>query len=360
MPPPPFRSPAQSPRRPPSRSAGAVRTIIVGPDRVGARLDRVVGDGLAAEGVTLSRNAVQRLIVVGAVSVNGRAHTHPSASVQLGYRIVCRLDDGASGSGSDGAARRGAAPASATVAVPSLTESSVRYEDEWLIVVDKPAGLPTHATIDPARPHLHGMVQALLAARSPGGDGPGGDGPGGDGPGGDRSYLAIHHRLDRDTTGLVLFAKDRSANAALADAFAGRRVVKQYLAVCRGRLPGETWTVSNHLGRVSPRNRPAKYGPVSSGGDQAETSLRVHRRTAGPLVVIEARPLTGRTHQIRVHLAGGGLPIVGDELYGGEPAARVMLHAWRLTLPHPVKGGTFTVQSPLPDDAASLVADASR
>ena len=93
MPPPPFRSPAQSPRRPPSRSAGAVRTIIVGPDRVGARLDRVVGDGLAAEGVTLSRNAVQRLIVVGAVSVNGRVHTHPSASVQLGYRIVCRLDD---------------------------------------------------------------------------------------------------------------------------------------------------------------------------------------------------------------------------------------------------------------------------
>lgn len=354
--PPPRSSPSSpSAPRPPARAAGGVRTIIVGPDRVGARLDRVVGDGLAADGVTLSRNGVQRLIVAGAVTVNGRVRTHPSATVQLGYRIVCRLDDGASGSPSDGAGRRGVAPAATSAAVPPLTEASVRYEDEWLIVVDKPAGLPTHATIDPARAHLHGMVQALLAARSPAGAGTAGPASGADGP-----YLAIHHRLDRDTTGLVLFAKDRSVNPALADTFAGRRVVKQYLAVCRGRLPGESWTVSDHLGRVSPRNRSAKYGPVSSGGDHAETSFRVHRRTAGSLVVIEARPLTGRTHQIRVHLAGSGLPIVGDELYGGEAGPRVMLHAWRLTLPHPVEGGTFTVQSRLPDDATALVADASR
>ncbi len=331
-------------------SAAGVRTMIVGPGHVGARLDRVLGDGLAAAGVQLSRNGIQRLIVIGAVSVNGRVRTHPSAPVQLGYRIVCRLDaddEGGRGRGRPSAVRT-------AVAASVITEESVRYEDEWLIVVDKPAGLPTHATIDPARPHLHGQVQALLAARSPRRDGAGGV-SGRDGP-----YLAIHHRLDRDTTGLVLFAKDPSVNAALAQAFAGRQVVKQYLAVCQGTLRAETWSVSNHLGRVSAANRPAKYGPVSSGGNQAETAFRVHRRAAGSLVAIEARPKTGRTHQVRVHLAGSGLPIVGDELYGGEPGLRVFLHAWRLTLPHPARSGTFTVQSRLPDDAAEVLAGSSR
>jgi 23S rRNA pseudouridine1911/1915/1917 synthase len=162
--------------------------------------------------------------------------------------------------------------------------------------------------------------------------------------------VAIHHRLDRDTTGLVLFAKDRSVNRALADAFAGRRVLKQYLALCRGRPPAPAWEVRNHLGRMSPPGRAARYGPRSSGGDPAHSEFRVVRRGPEETVLVEARPHTGRSHQLRVHLAGSGLPIVGDVLYGGEPAGRVLLHAWRLSLPHPVTGTELTLQCPPPAD----------
>lgn len=309
------------------RSIPPAHTIIVSAAQAGARLDRIVADGLAAAGHDLGRKAVQRLIVAGAVTVNGRERTHPSAAMEAGYRVVCKLADTAS---------------VAPPAGPPLTEASIRYEDEWLIIVDKPAGMPTHATIDPARAHLHGELAALLARRNAAVDGA------------EPPYLAIHHRLDRDTTGLVLFAKDRAVNPALAAAFAEHRVLKQYLAVSRGAQRQPSWTVRDHLGRISPRNRPAQYGAVQSGGEYAETAFRVHRDLADGRLVIEARPLTGRTHQIRVHLAGVGLPIVGDRLYGGTPGPRVLLHAWRLIVPHPVRGGTFTVQCDPPADFPAL------
>jgi 23S rRNA pseudouridine1911/1915/1917 synthase len=312
-------------------------TIVVGPGHDGERLDRVLVERLAADGIELSRKAVQRLVVSGSVSMDGRVRTFPSATVVTGSRLVCDLDrDGHRHRGPGRAGRPDADRAAATPVVTALGEDVVRYEDDWIIVVDKPAGLPTHATIDPGRPHLHGLVAELLARR--------------DGAGDERPYLAVHHRLDRDTTGLVLFAKDRSANAALAEAFAGRQVVKEYLAVCRGTFGQGSWTVRDHLGRLSPPDRTARYGRVRSGGSLAETGFRVVRRGAGGTALVEARPRTGRTHQIRVHLAGGGTPIVGDELYGGAPGPRVLLHARGLSLPHPCRAGTVSVQAPTPED----------
>lgn len=298
----------------------AVRSFVVGPGQAGARLDLVLLGWLGGPGATMSRKAVQRLIVAGAVTVDGRVRTHPSAPLAPGQRVRVAV------------ARDEATPRSGRLDL--LGESAVRFEDEWLIVVDKPAGVPTHATIDPSRPHLHGLVTALLAAREP--------------AAAEAPYLAIHHRLDRDTTGLVLFAKDRRANRALAEAFAGRAVRKQYLALCQGHVEQRRWVVRNHLGRVSPPRHAARYGAVSSGGEWAETEFRVRRGAAAPHTLVEARPRTGRTHQIRVHLAEGGNPIAGDTLYGGVPGPRVLLHAWRLTLPHPRDGSVLSVESPPP------------
>jgi len=323
----------------PLRPAPSPIRVIVGPGHAGGRLDLALAAGLADQGVILSRKAVQRHIVAGEVRVDGRVRTHPSAEVALGSRLVWAPPEPVAGR------REHRAPVDQ--APPALGAERVRYEDDWLIVVDKPAGLPTHATIDPARPHLHGAVQLLLAGRV----GPAGD-P--DGPGPAVPYLAVHHRLDVETTGLVLFAKDRSVNAALAEAFATRQVVKEYLAVCRGALPQPAWTVRNHLGRISPANRAARYGAVRHGGDPAETAFRFIRRLADGALLVEARPRTGRTHQIRVHLAGCGLPIVGDRLYSGAVGPRVLLHAWRLRLPHPVTGATLAVDSEIPAD---LIAD---
>lgn len=322
-------------------------TFIVGPDHIGLRLDRVLADHLAAPGATgLTRAAVQRLIVRGAVSVNGRIQRQPSTPVQLGFRLVCDLGvgsapaSGSAGRGRDGRGRDGRAMgADPVVAVLPLLEAVILFEDDWLLVADKPAGLPTHATVDPRRPHLHGELIALLGRRSS------------SEPAGQEPYLGIHHRLDRDTSGVVVFTKRRDANKAVGDAFAGHQVTKQYLAICTGRGPGANrWTVRDRLARVSPTSEAARYAAVAHGGQLAETDLAIRERRPAGRVLVAATPRTGRTHQIRVHLAGCGLPIVGDTLYGGASAPRALLHAWRLALPHPDTGALLELESPWPDD----------
>ncbi len=211
----------------------------------------------------------------------------------------------------------------------------VVHLDDWLIVVDKPSGLPTHATIDPDRPHLHAAVIDLRRAE-----------------GNLDPYVGIHHRLDVDTSGLVLFTIDRSVNAAVGAAFAERRVEKSYTAVVTGDRPPERWEVRDHLGPVGKVGRVTRHGAVRSGGKAAHSSFRLLGPAPGSpgRWLVEGHPHTGRTHQLRVHLAGGGHPIVGDRLYGGVPGRRVALHAARLRLPHPVHGGVLAVESPPPPD----------
>ncbi|MEZ5261049.1 MAG: pseudouridine synthase [Acidimicrobiales bacterium] len=148
-------------------------------------------------------------------------------------------------------------------------------------------------------------------------------------------------------------APERDANAGLARSFAEREARKVYLAVAAdagrpSRRIGERWTVRNHLGRTSDRRERARYGPVRSGGDRAETTFTLLERRPGRRVLLQAEPHTGRSHQIRVHAAGAGLPLVGDVLYGGPPAARVLLHARALSLPHPVTGAELVLEAPVP------------
>jgi RluA family pseudouridine synthase len=215
---------------------------------------------------------------------------------------------------------------------PQPASLAVLYRDAVLLAVDKPPGLPTHATADPSRPNLVARAKAMLA-----------------GPEDPDPYLAVHHRLDRDVSGVVLFATDRAANAGLSRAFMGREVEKVYHAITvrpRGEVP-ERWTARDRLAAAGKR-RVVRAGSL---GLSAETRFRVLERWARGLLV-EAVPLTGRKHQIRAHLALGGLPILGDLTYGAPPrsAPRVMLHATQLALAHPTSGAPLVIAAPYPED----------
>lgn len=210
------------------------------------------------------------------------------------------------------------------------------FQDDVFLVIDKPAGLPSHATPDPERPHAEEWVRSWLReAGMP-----------------DRAHLA--HRLDAATSGVLVFVHDPANTETVTALFRSRAVEKQYYAIC-GRLadapeqPPEL--VDNHLGPL--RGRPARWGVVRSGGKRAIT--RVEVVASSPRCVhVRAFPATGRTHQIRVHLATSGFPILGDRLYAtGLPpsapsAARLMLHAQSLTLPHPLTGERMVWEAPLP------------
>jgi RluA family pseudouridine synthase len=215
-----------------------------------------------------------------------------------------------------------------------LTARAILFRDKALLAVDKPPGLPTHPTADRVRPSLVGHVEAYLRA--------GGAGP----------WLGVHQRLDRDTSGIVLFAIDPRASQGLARAFEGREVEKSYVALTARppALPPSRFRVSAPLGAPGPvgGHRVEVGGP---GAKPAETEVVVLEVLPQALLV-EARPLTGRKHQVRAHLAHAGLPILGDPVYGPHAAAapRVMLHARRLGLVHPLTGERLRLESPVAAD----------
>jgi 23S rRNA pseudouridine1911/1915/1917 synthase len=209
---------------------------------------------------------------------------------------------------------------------------AVAYEDEYLLVVDKPAGVVVH----PARGHATGTLSQALAGRAVGGEDP--------------WRAGIVHRLDRDTSGLLVVAKSEEVHRALKSLLASRRMSREYLALVEGHPSARTGTIDAPIGRDR-RDRQK----VSIDTDQpraARTHFEVERLlrdTALLRVSLE----TGRTHQIRVHLAAIGHPVCGDPLYGrpgGYGLERQFLHAQRLSFPHPVTGALIEVTSPLPVD----------
>jgi RluA family pseudouridine synthase len=241
----------------------------------------------------------------------------------------------------------------ATSETIELSLSQILYEDEWIIAVSKPAGLPSQGTRDPRRDHLIAALERLLTTRD-----------------GRAPYLGLHHRLDRDTSGVIILARAKQANKGLTDVFRDRLAKKTYRALCRQDpqrwssvtpgewSPGMSWQVDNYLATARGTTT-GRQQSVRSGGERAQTDF-VLLETRLDWAEVEARPKTGRTHQIRVHLAEGGLPIVGDTLYGGTAFAaghkvwRVMLHALCIELPHPVTGKDLVIESPLPEDYLEL------
>jgi 23S rRNA pseudouridine1911/1915/1917 synthase len=283
-----------------------------------------------ALGRPVSKAKARKLLIAGAVFVDRRRITIPSQILSASSTIEASVD--VLKLFGDSASRDKAF---------ELNTDRILFEDEDLIVVDKPAGLPTHATQDESRDNLFAAVGRFLSRRD-----------------GDEPYLGVHQRLDRDTSGVVLFTKTKRVNAAIAKSFSEHAVSKIYHAITHAPRPDlrrklkREWTIKNHLGKISSSGKRSRYGTVRSDGQFAETAFRVIEAHSGG-AWIEAIPRTGRTHQIRVHLSEYGLPIIGDDLYGvGEHAAahRLMLHAVQLVFRHPIATHEVVVKSELPID----------
>ncbi|MGQ9485765.1 MAG: RluA family pseudouridine synthase [Desulfosoma sp.] len=213
-----------------------------------------------------------------------------------------------------------------------LDAARILYQDAWLLAYNKEAGIPTQPTPSDAYNNVFEAAKRFLAHQ-----------------GGSPSYVGLHHRLDRETSGVLVMSVSRKANKALGCAFAEHRVEKIYLAWVFGVPDWGTKTVRVDIGRESGRYVARADRP----GKCAETFFAVIFRGSGQSLV-QAVPITGRTHQIRLHLAHEGFPIVGDRRYGGPQAAaaasRLLLHAWKIKLFHPVTGCELNLTAPPPND----------
>lgn len=280
-------------------------------DRDGERLDVFV----ARRCSELSRSRVQRLIEQGMVTVDGK-QAKAGLRLEEGWRVHVTVPS----------------PEPSEPA-PEAIPLDVVYEDEDLLVVNKPTGMAVH----PSPGHSgHTLVNAVLA-RCPELAGVGGE----ERPG-------IVHRLDKDTSGLIIVAKNERAQLSLSRQFKQRQVEKVYLALVHGRLKPEEAVIEAPLAR-HPRYR--QRMAVMEGGREARTRYRVLRYLNG-YSLAEVTALTGRTHQIRVHFAALGHPVVGDAVYG-KPSPllpRQFLHAFRLTFRHPRTGERLRLEAPLPAD----------
>jgi 23S rRNA pseudouridine1911/1915/1917 synthase len=279
----------------------------------GERLDRFVA---SLPGIG-SRAAAERLLAAGSVLVDG-ALRPKSYRLEGGEEVAVEFADGA--------------PAVASEPTPKLR---IPYEDEHLLVVDKPGGLVVH----PAAVHGSGTLVQALAGRSAGGD---------------PERPGIVHRLDRDTSGLLVVARTDQAYEGLRALVRRRALEREYLALVRGRPRSRTGRIEAPIGRD--RRDPTRRSLDTDVPKDAITHFELVD-LYDDHALLRVRLETGRTHQIRVHLAAIGLPVVGDPVYGTpEPGLRQFLHAARLAFTHPVTGERVDVESPLPPDLDAALA----
>ena len=289
------------------------------PEEVGQRLDVVLA---ARAGVT--RTLAQRALKNALVTVDG-AKVRPSHRLEEGQTVSGELPE----------------PESPTPQAEDIP-LQIRYSDDSLLVVSKPAGLVTH----PARGHDSGtLVNALL------------------GLGGPLSNSAsirpgIVHRLDKDTSGLLLVAKDDVTQEALVEAIRRREVERRYLALVRGEPASATGTIEAPIGRHPTKRRQMA---VVAGGKPSVTHYS-QLASIDDLTLLDVSLGSGRTHQIRVHLAHLGHPVLGDRSYRGYSdrarelgLERPFLHAWRLVFDHPGTGERVEISDPLPPDLRSVL-----
>jgi len=287
-------------------------------DRPGVRLDKYVGEQYPE----LSRSHAQKLIAGGYVTVNGRV-AKAALKLGVGDRVEIVLP-----------------PPAATPLSPEAMPLHIIYEDDDLLAVDKPAGLTVHPA--PGHPD-HTLINAVLSHFPHLADI------------GDSLRPGVVHRLDKDTSGVMLVAKNRVAQANLAEQFKSHSVVKAYLVLVKGRLTPQNGIIEADIGR-DPRNR--QRMAVVTRGREARTEYQVVRYIDG-YTLLEVRPETGRTHQIRVHLAAIGFPVVGDATYGVKSAhlSRQFLHACRLGFKLPSSGEYVEFTSELPPDLEQALKD---
>ena len=300
------------------------------PADAGARLDAFLARAIP----DLSRSRLKRLIAAGRVRAGGGAISDPAAKVKAGQNFAILVPESVE-----------ARPAAQRIPL------AVIHEDAALIVIDKPAGLVVHpAPGNPERTLVNALIAHCGASLS--------------GIGGVRRP-GIVHRLDKDTSGLMVVAKTDAAHAALAAQFAARTVERAYRALVWGVPHPAQGTIEGNIGR-SPRNR-KKMALVRRGGRPALTRYRVLARYGAVASLVECRLATGRTHQIRVHLASRGHPVIGDPVYGRATAARraalpaaartavdalgrQALDAYLLGFAHPATGEWLTFCKEIPSD----------
>jgi 23S rRNA pseudouridine1911/1915/1917 synthase len=299
------------------------RVVHLQVDVGGERLDRYLARVLA----DLSRSQVQRLIRNGLVILDGQK-PKPGTLVSPGMRVAVRIP---------------ASPSDETV--PQYIPLNVVYEDDDLLVIDKPAGMVVH----PAYGHAQDTLVNALLARYP------------DLAVGEAGRPGIVHRLDKDTSGLIVVAKTEDALRHLRWQFKSRRVQKAYLVLVRGQPPTPEGIIEAPIGR-DPRHR--QRMSVVAGGRPARTRYQ-SLENLGDFSLLAVYPETGRTHQIRVHLAWLGVPVAGDPVYGKERGARrakneiglerQFLHAWRLSFERLGGMGTLVLEAPLSADLKRVV-----
>jgi len=300
------------------------RQLRLGPPQHGLRLDRALAETVPE----FSRSYLQQLIEAGHVALNGRATRKQSATVRCDDRLEVSLQP---------------TPQS-TAFKPEAMALDVVYRDDDVLVINKPAGLVVH----PAPGNWSGtLLNGLLAL--------------------DVALLAVPragivHRLDKETSGLMVVARNRAAMDALVAAIARRSVGREYLALAHGRWDrGSPWHADRAIGR-DPRNRlrMAVVDLSHQPGKAAATDIHLLAST-GQMCLVRCVLHTGRTHQIRVHMADLGHPLVGDAVYGGRPAAGLAgqaLHAFRLTFAHPLTAEVLRFEAAPPPGFLSAVASA--
>jgi 23S rRNA pseudouridine1911/1915/1917 synthase len=287
------------------------REFVLVADIAGARLDKFVGDRCPE----LSRTHARHLIDDGFITVNGKA-AKPSLKLVPGDKVAVTIP-----------------PEAPSALAAENIPLNIIYEDADLLVIDKPAGLAVHPA--PGTPS-HTLVNAILHYLP--------------GLAADTDSLrpGIVHRLDKDTSGLILVAKNRLAQANLSEQFKSRAVSKAYLVLVKGKLTPEKGVIEADIGR-DPRNR--QRMAVVASGREARTDYRVIKYY-GNYTLLEIKPETGRTHQIRVHLAAIGFPVVGDATYGFKSPhlSRQFLHASKIGFKLPSTSEFVEFESPLPPD----------
>jgi len=287
-------------------------------DKAGVRLDKYASEKC----LELSRTHIQRLISSGHITVNDYV-AKAGVKLNIGDRLTIVIP-----------------PPPPSPLSPEDIPLNILYEDDDLLVVDKPAGLTVHPA--PGHPS-HTLVNAILYHFPHLADI------------GDSLRPGIVHRLDKDTSGVMLVAKNSVAHIKMQEQFKARSVVKAYMVLVKGHLTPENGIIEAPIGR-DPRNR--KRMAVVTSGREARTQYHVVKYL-GDYTLLEVRPETGRTHQIRVHLAAIGFPVVGDPVYGVKSPylSRQFMHASRLGFHLPSTGEYVEFTSELPPDLAQALRD---
>lgn len=302
-----------------TRDGEQIQDLILDAAEAGDRLDRV----LSVRFPEVSRAFIQQCIRDGRVFVDGESRS-PSAKVAGGSHVRIEWP----------------APSNPDVVSPEALAFDVLFEDEDVVVICKPA----HMTVHPNRNERSGTLVQGLLHRDEEAFGEMLD---------ESERPGIVHRLDKETSGVMVVARNAESWGILKASFKERQVEKRYLTLVAGEFGSRSGRIENEIGR-HPKNR-KKMAVVSEGGKRAVSNYRVLGESRG-VSFLEVRIETGRTHQIRVHFANLRHPVIGDHVYGGRRRElpvhpkRQMLHAWRLAFPHPRTGRMVEFMAPLPDD----------